>query len=230
MHSLFFVILLGLILFAMVCLTWFSRSARKPLLACVLCVSLVTAGCSTAWVSTLDNILVAAAPALINILNIIAIAKGIPPNLALEGKINADAATIKTLAADFAAASSSAAPNACSQLQAAISTYASDQAQVMSLAQVSDPATQTKIETLSALVGGTVTAVLAVIPACQQAATMKASLEAKAVPLPLKTFVKSYNETLAVKTGNPAVDSYTKNHAIHVHGKVLRTLTFGFAQ
>jgi hypothetical protein len=186
-------------------------------------------GCSTAWVTTLDDILIAAAPALINILNIVAIAKGQPINTALESQITADAARVKTLAADFSAASAAAAPTACAQLQAAINTYSADQAQVMALAQVSDPATQTKIETLSALISGTIVAITAVIPSCQQAASFKATLEKTAVPLPLKTFVKSYNDTLKVKTGNAAVDSFTKSHEVHVHGKFVRVITLGLA-
>jgi len=199
----------------------------KSLMALSLCFVMVISGCSASWVTTVDNILVAAAPALINILNIIAIAKGQPINVALASKINTDAETIKVLAADFAAASASAAPTACSQLQAAINTYASDEAQVMSLAQISDQATQAKIITLSALVAGTVTAVLAVIPNCRQAVTMRESLASSTVPLPLKTFVSSYNSQLTVKTGNQAVDSYTAKHKIHVHSMLYRTLHFG---
>ena len=202
----------------------------KPGLVLAVILSMSCAGCSTAWVTTFDNILVAAAPALINILNIIALAKGQPMNTALASKITADAATVKTLAADFAASSAAAAPTACAQLQAGISTYAADESQVLALAQVSDSATQAKIETLSALVAGTITGILAVIPSCQQAAAMRAQAEAKAPALPLSSFVSSYNKILAVPTGNLAVDTYTKKHAIHVHSKFVRVVTFGRAE
>lgn len=205
------------------------KTFSKAALAVVLSLTMLTTACSTTWLTTMDNILVAAAPALINILNIIALAKGQPVNLALANKITADATTVKTLAADFATASGSAAPTACAQLQSAIATYSADQTQVMALANVSDSATQAKIEVLSSLVAGTVTAVLAVIPSCTQAATMRASLETKAVPLPIKSFIKSYNTNLVVPTGDPAVDSYTSKHKVHVHGKLVRGLTFGMA-
>jgi len=109
----------------------------------------------------------AAAPALVNILQIVAVANGQPVNSNLEAKINADAAVIKTLAGDFAKASSSAAPTVCSQLQAAISTYQADQQLVLSAAQVSDLNTQTKITLLAGLVADTVQSIAAVIPACQ---------------------------------------------------------------
>jgi len=209
------------------------NGVSRATLVFALCLSMVVVpiqGCSVTWVTTLDNILVAAAPALINILNIIAIAKGTPVNTSLAAKITADAATIKTLSADFAAASAAAAPTACAQLQAGIGVYAADESEVMALAAVSDPATQTKIETLSALVAGTVTGILAVIPNCAQASSMMASMSGKAVPLPLKTFVKSYNSTLTVKTGNIAVDAFTKSHKIHVHSKFVRVASLGFAE
>lgn len=203
----------------------FSRIA----LVLTLCTSLAVSGCSATWVSTLDNILVAAAPALINILNIVAIAKGAVPNAALAAKINSDSAAIKTLANDFATASATASPIACAQLQTAINTYSEDQATVMSLVQISDPATLAKVQTLSALVSGTVTALLAAIPNCTQAAAMRASLAKSAVPLPLRSFVTSYNANLVVKTGNPAVDEYTASHKIHVHSGLVRVLTLGRA-
>lgn len=202
---------------------YFAKIGLVVLLGTTLTVS----GCSTAWISTLDNILAAAAPALINILNIISIAKGQPLNAALAAKINVDAANVKTLAADFSAASASAAPTACAQLQAAVGIYSADETTVLSLANVSDPATQQKIEILSALVAGTVTEVLAVIPNCQQAATMRASLEKKSVPLPLSSFVQSYNDNLVVPVGSPAVDSFTRSHKIHAHSKLIRVLSLG---
>jgi len=70
---------------------------RKALVV-LLSLAMFCAACSTAWVSTLDSILAAAAPALINILQIVAVANGQPMNTNLEAKINADATVIKTLA------------------------------------------------------------------------------------------------------------------------------------
>src|ERR1039458_2628080 len=77
----------------------------RRVLVVALSLAMVCTACSTAWVSTLDSILAAAAPALIDILQIVAVANGQPVNGNLEAKINADATVIKTLAADFAKAS-----------------------------------------------------------------------------------------------------------------------------
>src|ERR1700687_1781781 len=108
----------------------------------VLSLAMFCTACSTAWVSTLDSILAAAAPALINILQIVAVANGQPVNSNLAAKINADATVIRTLAADFAKASSGSAPGVCQQLQAAVSAYQADQQLVLEVAQVSDSKTQ----------------------------------------------------------------------------------------
>ena len=78
---------------------------RKALIV-VLSLAMFCTACSTAWVATLDSILAAAAPALINILQIVAVANGQPVNANLAAKISADATIIKTLAGDFAKASS----------------------------------------------------------------------------------------------------------------------------
>src|SRR5271156_5650024 len=81
-----------------------EKLPMKKILVVVLSLAMFCTACSTAWVSTLDSILAAAAPALINILQIVAVANGQPVNSALAAKINADATAIKTLAADFASA------------------------------------------------------------------------------------------------------------------------------
>jgi len=144
-------------------------------------------------------------------------------NSNLEAKINADATVIKTLASDFAKASSSAAPGVCSQLNAAIGDYQADQALVMQVAQVSDTNTQTKITLLADLVTGTVQAITAVIPSCQaNAQAFKTS-----APYSLSTFVAHYNSILVAPTGNRAVDVATGKLKLHQHSKIVRVVTFG---
>jgi hypothetical protein len=185
-------------------------------------------GCSAAWVSTLDSILAAAAPALINILQIVAVANGQPVNNNLASKINADAAVVKTLAADFAKASSGSASGACQQLQAAVSAYQADQQLVLQVAQVSNPNTQTKIALLTDLVAGTVNAITAVIPSCQNAASFQGFKVAP--PYSISTFADQYNSILITPTGNAAVDAVTPNLKLHRHSKFVRALTFGQLQ
>lgn len=195
----------------------------KKALILPLSLAIFCTACSGAWVATLDSILAAAAPALVNILQIVAVANGEPVNSELEAKIDSDAAVIKTLAVDFAKSSSSAAPGVCSQLNAAISDYQSDQTMVFQVAQVKDSNTQTKITLLSSLVAGTVQAVTAVIPSCENA-----KQEFKAMPAySLSTFTTHYNSILVAPTGNKAVDSVTTSLRLHQHSRLARTLSLG---
>ncbi len=178
--------------------------------------------------TTLDSILAAAAPALVNILQIVAVANNQPVNSALAAKINADATAIKTLAADFASASSGSAPGACQELQAAVSAYQTDQQLVLQVAQVSDPNTQTKITLLADLVASTVNAVTSVIPSCQNAAVTRSSRTAP--PYSVSTFADHYNRILVAKTGNAAVDAATPRLKLHHRSKLVRIITFGRLQ
>ena len=197
---------------------------RKVLIV-VLSLAMFCTACSTAWVSTVDSILAAAAPALINILQIVAVANGQQVNADLAVKINTDAAAIKTLASDFAKASSGSAPGICQQLQAAVSVYQADQQLVLQVAQVGDSKTQTKIMLLADLVAGTVNAIMAVIPSCQNAAVTQNMKTAP--PYSASTFADHYNGILLAPTGNAAVDAATPKLKLHRHSILLRAVTFG---
>jgi hypothetical protein len=200
----------------------------RKVLVISLSLAMLCTGCSTAWVSTLDSILAAAAPALINILQIVAVANDQPVNSVLAAKVNADATITKTMAADFAKASAAGAPGACEQLQAAVSAYEGDQQLVLQVAQVSDPNTQTKITMLADLVAGTVGAITAVIPSCGNAASFQNMKVAP--PYSLSTFVAHYNRILMAPTGNAAVDASTRALKLHQHSAVVRAVTLGRLQ
>src|SRR6266403_5131619 len=197
----------------------------RKLVVIVLSLAMFCTACSSAWVSTLDSILAAAAPAPINILQIVAVANGQPVNLNLAAKINADATIIKTLAGDFAKASSGSAPGVCQQLQAAVGVYQADQQLVLQLAQVGDSNTQTKITLLADLVAGTVNAIMAVIPSCQNAAVARNMKTAPSYSV--STFADHYNSILLAPTGNAAVDAATPKLKLHQHSKLVRAVTFG---
>jgi hypothetical protein len=200
----------------------------KKTLVFALSMAMFCTACSTAWVSTLDSILAAAAPALINILQIVAVANGRPMNSNLAVKINGDATVIKTLASDFAKASSQSAPGVCQQLQAAIGAYKADQQLVLQAAQVSDPNTQTKITLLSNLVAGTVEAITAVIPSCQNSEARQSFKTTP--PYSVSSFTDHYNSVLTAATGNGAVDAATPKLKLHQHSKLARTITLGLLQ
>jgi hypothetical protein len=199
----------------------------RKVLAAVLLATLMCAGCSTGWVAEVNAILGAAAPALINILQIVAVANGQPLNGNLAAKINADAGAIKTLAGAFGTASADAAPGVCRQLEAAVATYQADQQLVLQVAQVRDANTQTKITLLVGLVAGTAQAIAAAIPACQNSVTGDRLAGAE---FSASGFADGYNRILREPTGNQAVDALTPKLALHRHSKLLRSVTFGKLQ
>lgn len=200
----------------------------KKALSVALCLAMFCAACSTAWVSALDSILAAAAPALVNILQIVAVANGQPVNGNLAAKINADATAIKTLAADFATVSAGSAPGVCQQLRAAVSAYQADQQLVLDVAQVTDLNTQTKITLLVGLVAGTVNAITAVIPSCQIAAGAGNMIAPP--PYSVSTFTAAYNRILLLPTGNSSVDAVTPKLKLRRHSKFVQAVTFGRLQ
>jgi hypothetical protein len=200
----------------------------RKILVSTLSLAMFCAACSTAWVSTLDSILAAAAPALVNILQIVAVANGQPVNSALAAKVTSDATDIKTLASDFAAASSASAPGICQALQSAVSVYQADQQLVLQVAQVSDSNTQTKITLLADLVAGTVNAITAAIPSCQNKAVSKSI--SRAPSYRISTFADRYNDILVARTGNAAVDSITPKLKLHRHSRFARSVSFGLLQ
>ena len=198
----------------------------KKMLAVVVSLAMFCTGCSTAWVSTLDCLLAAAAPALTNILQIAAVANGRPMNSGLATKISADAAAIKTLAGDFARVSKESAPGVCHALTAALNVYESDQQLVLQVAQVADPATQMKIKLLTDLVASTIQAITAVIPSCGA----PAQGNKVAPPYNVAGFTESYNAILVAPTGNAAVDAATQNLKLHRHSAFVRAVTLGALQ
>jgi len=205
---------------------------KKVLLPVILLALIVTFGCSVAWVSTLDSILAAAAPALIDILQISALSQGKPFNSQIAAKVNADAAALKSTAADFASASNAAQPGACSQLQAALTTYEQDLPLVLSVAKVSNPNTQGKIETLSALIVGVFGSIEPLIPGCNPPAisAMRAQVKVSTPPMNVKDFVTTYNAVLVSQTGETKVDEATPKMKLHYHSGFVRFITLGIAK
>jgi hypothetical protein len=93
---------------------------------------------------------------------------------------------------------------------------------------VSDSSTQSKITLLADLVAGTVNAITAVIPSCQNAAATGSMKTAP--PYSVAAFADHYNSILLSPTGNAAVDAVTPKLKLHQHLKLVRWVTFGRLQ
>ena len=183
--------------------------------------------CSTAWVSKLDTIIAAAAPALINVLNIVSIAEGKPVNTALEAKITADAANLKVVAADLAAASAAAAPTVCAQTQAAAQSILADSQAVFQIVQVSSAASQTNALLVFQAADAIIVTVTSLIPSCASPVVAMSFAKAKLEALDANALVSNYNTVLVKPTGKPLVDAYNKKHKIHAHSFFKRVISVG---
>ena len=198
----------------------------KGLTAIVLSYCMILAGCSLAWIGTLDTVLAAAAPALNNVLTVIALVQNKPVNQTLEDKITADAANLKVLAADFAKDSGTN-PTTCQEVQAGAAVLNDDAAVVLSLVNASG---SSNIAAIFAAADAFVVIVVGLIPACNSPAAVKAykqSVPSKVAKINVNGLVENYNIALTKPTGNAAVDAYTKANKIHTHNWFVRLISFG---
>jgi len=193
----------------------------KRLPVFVLCCTLLATGCSVAWLSTLENYIKIAGPILIQILDIVSLAKGQPPNVALQAKISADQAAVSQLANSISAADSANLPRTCAAFNQAVSTLAGDLNSIEQLANIG-PGTSGEIQSALGIAQAAIQEVEAPIQACESApnpATAMVRLQAAAV--------KVTSPDDVVSRFNAVVD---KKHHVHLHSTAVRWLTFGIAK
>lgn len=198
----------------------------KFLVAPIMAVCMFATGCSFAWVGTLEGYLKIAAPAIVQILELIALAKGVSVNPALVAKVNGDAAALQTLAASIDKASQQDIPSSCAAFNVGLQTFIADLPTLESIGQVSNPTHQAQIQDALLLAQGVVGDIEAPIKACQAQSPVKASFALAVASTRIKSpsdFVSQYNKVMDR-------DSATKSLKIHLHSKTVRTLTLGFAQ
>lgn len=194
---------------------------KKSLLCTVLIATLVATGCSVAWLSTFDNYVKIAGPILIQILDIVSLAKGTPVNPALQAKITADQAAVNALASSVSTASAANLPSTCAAFNQAVSTFSSDLSAIEQLANVG-PSTAGEIGAAIGIAQAAIAEVEAPIAAC---ASSPSPAAAKAILKSAALTVKSPNDVL--KRFNSVVD---KKHQVHLHSYAVRKLTFGRLQ
>jgi hypothetical protein len=198
-----------------------TNSISRVLMAVVLCSVMLTVGCSTAWLSTFDGYLKIAGPILIQILEIVSVAKGVPVNPALVAKINADQKAVNTLADSVSKATAADLPNTCSAFNQAVQTFAGDLAQIEQIANIG-PSTAGEIGAAIGIAQAAIQEIEAPIAACANApspAAAKQILKAAALT------VKSPNDT--ARRFNSVVDA---KHHVHLHSFPVRVATFGYLQ
>jgi hypothetical protein len=190
-------------------------------LAVTLCLALGLSACSTAWLSTFDGYLKIAGPILIQILEIVSVAKGVQASPALVAKINADQKAVNTLADSVSKAAAADLPNTCAAFNQAVQTFAGDLTQIEQLANVG-PSTAGEIGAAVGIAQAAIQEIEAPIAAC---ATAPSPAAARQILKAAALTVKSPNDT--VRRFNSVVDA---KHHVHLHSLPVRAVTFGYLQ
>lgn len=182
-------------------------------------------GCNSAeFIQVINEI----GPAVGVVLQIIALSKGVTPDLEYQSKVEADAAALGKLYTDLEAAQAANKGSILKEINGYFVTLQGDLSSVFVLANVVNPNTQVKLTSLVGLINGLVQIAEAALPQTPVGAQAVARL-AQVPPVTAKQFVDTWNKTLTAKTGDAKVDTWTAKHQYHRHGLFLRVLSLGQA-
>ncbi|HTY84196.1 MAG TPA: hypothetical protein VMB19_08250 [Silvibacterium sp.] len=214
---------------------------QRAAVAAVLCVTMIMAGCSTAWISEAEEIVAALIPAAANLVTLVA---------SLEGKTvsagdlqtiqnagtqaEADLQLVQSLIAAYEKADAATKPGILNQIESAITAAQANLQGLLPALHIQDAATQAKVTAVVGILLSEVESLAAIVPVVKsQPSVAGAELAARAAgkaPLSANDFVASYNATMTAKTGNADLDRTTAGLKIHAHGKVARWATAGVLQ
>lgn len=199
-------------------------------------------GCNTGtWIAEFDKYLATLTPAIINIIEIIAIAQGAAPNAGLIAKIEADAAALKQIAQDYASASTSDQPGILPKLNTVFNVFQADAQLVFQLLPTNiPPVEQATILGLISLVQVTINLISMLIPmtsALREDVMRKVStgnfvIQGQQVPSSNSDFMAKYNAKLNAGTNGQfkQFDTELRKKHLHYHNWFLRAITAGVAK
>ncbi len=202
--------------------------------AVVLALTVVLAGCSTAWIGEAQEIVAALIPAAANIVALVAALQGKGVSAAdlatiqnAGSKAGADLQLIQSLITAYEKADATTKPGIMNQIQAALATVQNNLQNLLPALHIKDSATQTKITAVVGILISEVQSLAAVVPIVTGQSLVAGHRPSAKPPLSAREFVASYNATITAKTGNAALDQATAGLRIHQHGKLARVATAG---
>ncbi len=198
----------------------------RTLLIISLIATMATVGCSTSWLTTFDSWLAIAGPAVINILELVALARGVTVPASVLAKVNGDSASLKVLATSVNSAVAADLPNACAAFNQGVQTFVADLPTLASIGQISNPTRLAQITDGVNLAQGVFSLIEAPISACADSSPTTAQANfyfaaARTRFTSQRDFLGKYNEIMAR-------DAVTKKLQIHQSSKPVRWLTLGF--
>ena len=212
---------------------------KKMMVAVMLCLAMLTTGCSTAWVGQAEQIVAALSPAASNIVSLVALLQG--KSVSTEdlqtiqnagSQAGADLQLVQSLISQYEKADTATQSGILNQIQTAIGTAQTNLNGILPALHIKDTAAQTKITAVVGIVLSEVESLAAIVPLVKAKASPEmmalAQRQAKTrPPLGAWEFVSSYNSVMVAKTGNAELDQATSGLKIHLHGKVERWATAG---
>ena len=153
---------------------------KKSILALILAVTMVATGCSTTWLSTFDNYVTIAAPAVVEIITAVDAAEGVSVNPLVLQKINQDATALQTVGQSLVAAinANGNLTQPCQEFNSAVATFAADVPALETLGGIKDPVKRAEITAGITLVQGVIAAIEEPVAACQAAPSSVAARKA----------------------------------------------------
>jgi hypothetical protein len=214
---------------------------KRGFTAIVLCITLVLAGCTTAWITEVENIITAVIPAVVNIITLVGELDGSgvsATDLNLVRNVGTQATgdlqLLQSLIAQYQKADATAQPGLLREISILAVTIQTNLTALLPALHISDAATEAKVVAVVGLVVSEIDSLVAVLPIVNTGNTgviggdiRLPAYQLKSPPLSASAFVSSYNSTMTAKTGNAALDKATSGLKIHLHGRFMRFVTVG---
>jgi hypothetical protein len=210
------------------------------MVAMVLCGTMISTACSgEAWIGEAEQIAAALIPAVGNLVAVVTAMQGNKVSAAdVEtiqnggAQVAADVHLLQSLIAAYEKADATTRPGLLNQVQATLATVQGSLNGLIPALHITDAATQAKVSAVIGLVCAEVDSLAAIVPLVNSSASpgmmaMAARQAKRSPPLTARDFVSSYNSTMAVKSGDAAVDRATAGMQIHLHGRVVRWASVG---
>jgi len=198
----------------------------KALMVVVLCGTMMSTACSTAWVGEAERIVAALIPATANLVALVATLQG--KNISASdlqmiqsagAQAEADLQLMQSLIAQYQKADAAAQPGLLNQIQAQMSAVQSNLNGLLPALHIKDAATQAKITAVIGILLSEVESVAAIVP------LVKANASPGMMAMAAKQVKKQ--APLTAKTGNAELDHAAAGLRIHVHEKFARWASAG---
>lgn len=214
---------------------------KRWMAGALFCGVMMLTACSTAWITTAEQIVAVLIPATANLMTLVATFRGGVTAADLQAIENtgaqagADLQLLQSLITAYQKADAAAQPGLLNQIQAAVNDVQSNLNGLLPALHIKDAAMQAKVTAVVGLLLSEVQSMAAIVPLVNPGAApamvrLAATQARKQPPLTAGEFAVSFNATMTAKTGNESLDRTTSGLRIHAHGKFERWASAGIVQ